>query len=365
VTSEIIDLAAQIAERAKQTTATSEPETHTWQPVDLTAVLDGTYERPQATVGKRDDGVGMFYPGRQHSLYSESEGGKTWLALSQAAVELNRGNAVLYLDFEDDEGGVVGRLLAFGVSRDSVRNRLAYIRPEEPVGGAGNRIDLDAALGDLSPTFTVIDGVTEAMVMHGLNPLDNADVARFGRLVPGYIAGRGPATLSLDHVVKDREGRGRYAIGGVHKLNGLNGAAYTLENRKAFGIGMTGRSTVYVAKDRPGQLRRHSLPGTPPLFWFADFVLTSLDATSVEASVEVPVERTDFRPTVLMGRVSEALSRASEPLSVRGILDRVTGKQEAIRAAIAALVDDGYVSTESGPRGAVLHRLVKPYGEPQ
>jgi len=141
----------------------------TWQPIDLEPVLDGTYRTPEPTVGSRDDDVGMFYPGRVHTIASESEGGKTWLALAQAVIELDRGNAATFIDLEDDEGGVVGRLLALGAKRDAIRDRFAYLRPEEPIGLLGNRGDLEQALGDLRPTLAVLDGVTEAMTMHGLN----------------------------------------------------------------------------------------------------------------------------------------------------------------------------------------------------
>ena len=34
----------------------------TWQPVDLAAVLDGTWCPPRPTVGRRNDGAGLFYP---------------------------------------------------------------------------------------------------------------------------------------------------------------------------------------------------------------------------------------------------------------------------------------------------------------
>lgn len=74
------------------------------------------------------------------------------------------------------------------------------------------------------------------MALHGMEMTDNTDVAKFGKLLPRQIAAAGPAVVSLDHVVKNREARSRYAIGGVHKMNGLNGAAYTLENRQPFGI---------------------------------------------------------------------------------------------------------------------------------
>ncbi len=62
-----------------------------------------------------------------------------------------------------------------------------------------------------------------------------------------------------------------------------------------------------------------------------------------------------------MARVSDALTRAPERLTQRGIQDRVAGKDVDVRRAIAVLVDEGYVLLEPGPRGAHLHRLVKPF----
>jgi len=245
-----------------------------WQRVDLTDVLSGRYTPPAPTVGARSDGPGLFYPGRLHTVASESEAGKTWFALASARHELDAGNAVSYLDFEDDEGGVVGRLLALGANPDSIRARFAYIHPEESIAALGNREDLAEVLADLAPTLVILDGVTEAMTMHGLEMKDNTDIARFGQMLPRWIADRGPACVALDHVVKDREQRGRYAIGGVHKLNGVNGAAFVLQNRTPFTIGKTGRSTVYISKDRPGQVRRHALPGRENLWWWGDLVMT-------------------------------------------------------------------------------------------
>lgn len=327
-------------------------------------MLDGTYQPPQPTVGHRDDGVGLFYPGRMHAVVGESESGKTWFALLAAASELRAGNAVVFIDFEDDALGVVRRLLALGANARDISDRFAYIRPEEPLGVRLNRQDLAQAIFDLRPTFVPIDGVTEGMSMHGLELKDNTDVATFGRMLMRPIAEQGAAVATLDHVVKDKEGRGRYAIGGAHKLNGLNGAMYMIENRSPFGLGVDGRSTVRIAKDRPGQLRRHALPHSSGLHWFADLVLKSHDETFTEGCLYPPVEHTGpFRPTTLMVKVSEALARAPQPLSVREVQDRVTGNSSTIRAALAALVDEGYVTVEGGARNARLHRLVKPFTE--
>ncbi|WP_158751350.1 AAA family ATPase [Streptomyces bicolor] len=336
-------------------------EGDSWRPVDLAAVLEGRYETPRATVGARDDGVGLFYPGRIHSVSSESEGGKTWFLLTGCAHELAAGNRVVYLDFEDDEGGIVGRLLTLGVPADHIRDRFHYFRPSEPIWqGPGH---LDALLADTRPTLAVIDGVTEAMTMHGLNPLDNADAARFGRVLPRHVAACGAAVVAADHVTKSSEGRGRYSLGAVHKLNGLNGAAYVIENRVAFGEGRTGRSTVYVAKDRPGQLRKHALPTRAPgVEWFADFVMEAHPEGFNEAVITAPVEKAEglFRPTKIMAKISDLLASHPDGLSKNAIETMIGGKAATVRTALELLVGDGYVSQDKTPKG-YIHTHVRPF----
>ncbi|MFC6151552.1 MULTISPECIES: AAA family ATPase [Mumia] len=324
-----------------------------WQPVDLDAVLSGQWAPPTPSVGRRSDGVGLFYAGKVHTLASESEAGKTWLAMSAVVDEIAADNNVVYLDFEDDEGGVVGRLLTLQVGAEAIRRRFHYLRPTEALGSGIHLDDLHMLLRATRPTLAVLDGVTEAMTLHGMDPLSNKDIATFGRILPRRIADAGPAVVCLDHVVKSAEGRGRYALGGVHKLNALDGAAFVLENRKPFGIGLTGRTTVRLAKDRPGQLRKHGLPGKDGLSWFADLVLTSHEERFAEVEVIKPADAssTEFRPTTVMRRVSDALAEHG-PMSARQIEAVVTGKAKTIRDAIAILQVEKYITTGS-PIGSI------------
>jgi hypothetical protein len=340
------------------------PPRRTWKPVDLGPVLDGTWRSPEPSVGSRDDGRGLFYPGRVHTVAAEAEGGKTWFALTACAEELTAGNACAYIDFEDDAGGVVSRLMALGTSHQAIRDRFAYIRPDDPVNLYANRADLGEVLAGLRPVLAVLDGVTEAMALHGLELKDNTDIARFGKLLPRWIAGQGPAVVALDHVVKDREGRGRYALGGVHKLNAVDGAAYVLENREPFGIGRLGRSSVMISKDRPGQLRRHGVKAHDNLFWYADLALNSHGEDFTEASLAAPAAKAEpFRPTAIMARIAKVLEASAGGLSKNAIEGAVTGKAAVIRFALETLINEGYVAAERrGP--ASIHRLVKPYADP-
>ena len=86
------------------------------------------------------------------------------------------------------------------------------------------------------PTLVILDGITEAMTLHGWKPLDNTDIALFDRKVITPLTSTGAAEVSLDHVTKDRENRGRYAIGGVHKLNIVTGAGYTLRGNSSASV---------------------------------------------------------------------------------------------------------------------------------
>ena len=339
----------------------------TWRRVDLGPVLDGTWARPVPTVGRRDDGAGLFYPGRLHVVAAEAEAGKTWFALAAVATELHLGHGCLFIDFEDDAGGVGGRLLAIGSPPAEIRDRFGYIRPDEPIGLNGNRADLAEALGDLKPSLVILDGITEAMGQNGLELRDNTDVAKFGRLLPGWIAKQGPAVVALDHVVKDRERRDGLPIGGVHKLNGLNGALYLLENREPFGIGITGRSRLLGRKDRPGQLRRLGVPWRESVFYYADLVIRSHAEPAEFAEVSLPVAepRADERagPTVLMSRVAAVLAAAPAGLGRNAIVREVTGKAEGIRWAIDVLIDHGHVAVEQDGQKLVC-KLIKPYAAP-
>jgi len=335
----------------------------TWKPVDLEAILDGSWERPQPTVGYRDDGEGLFYPGRCHLVAAEAEAGKSWLALHAVAQELARGNACVYLDFEDDEGGIAGRLLTMGALPDAIRKRFAYIHPENPVFGVGSD-DLTQVLFELAPTLVVLDGVTEAMSLHDLELKDNSDVAKFSRILTRPLSQHGAAVVMLDHVVKDREARGGHAIGGVHKLNGLNGAMYVLENREQFGIGRRGRSSLKIRKDRPGQLRRTAVPVGEGLFWYADLVIQSHGPEFAEVSLAAAAEREAgaFRPTVIMSRICKTLAANPEGLSGRAVEGLVTGDSGTKRAALEMLVNEGYVTAEISGR-AKIHKLARAFDE--
>lgn len=357
-----------------------EKEKTGWEFFDLKSVLDGSYKAPQPTVGCRDDGIGLFYPGKLNSVAGESEGGKTWLALMACLTEINRGNHVVYLDFEDDAGAVVSRLLVLGAHPDDIVERFHYVRPEAAPDVA-DRIVFMEAVSAVRPVLAVADGVTEGMSMFGLELKDNTDIATFSRRLLRPFTKLGAAAVTLDHVVKNGENRGRYSIGGVHKLNGLSGVMYIVEPIEPFGIGLTGKSRVRIAKDRPAQIRRHALPGRRgDMHWFADLVVASRDETFAEAHLYAPLPQPDAEDLkaaeqekereakeeaqiqAAQEKILTVLGKAKEPLNGKAIEDLVSGRASITRRALTRLVHDGHVERKQGPRGAALHRIAEQSG---
>lgn len=358
----------------------SERVPSTWGRVDLGPFLDGDYRPPMPTAGRRDDGVRLFYSGRIHSLFSEPEAGKTWFAMMVAASEMYDGNDVMFVDFEDSFEGVVPRLLALGVAPDVIRKQFIYVRPEE----APSLGDRSLLFGAVTPQTTMVwvDGVTEAMALFNLRPDKDTEVAHFWKHLPRPLAKLGPAVVLLDHVVKNQDSRGRWATGSQHKLSGLNGAAYVLESITPFGVGMKGRTRVWVSKDRPGQVRRHAVAtkaAPPPLRWLGDMVIDSQE-TGVLTHLYPPrdeasgthVEPQPKRPVEVMEAISRFLEKAIEDAEAKGdddwpgysknvIEQAVTGKATEVRAALEILVREGYVSECAGTRGSRLHRPENPF----
>lgn len=232
-----------------------EEQESSWKPVSLSDYYDGLFQAPVATILQRNDGAGLIYAGRVHSFYGESESGKSWLAQIATAELLKNDKKVIYIDFESDALDVVGRMKALGVSRANLLQYLTYIRPE----GAREADDpyWEAILSKDSATLVVIDGVTESLTMWGGETKDNDTITRWMRVFPRTVAqSSGAAVVLIDHITKNAETRGRFAIGGQAKLATIDGAAFLVEPIEGLAPGKIGTLTVRVTKDRPGFVRK-------------------------------------------------------------------------------------------------------------
>lgn len=328
--------------------ATGDEEEHsTWEPVDLTDALAGV-DVPGPTMLERSDGVKLVYAGRTHQFVGESESCKTWAALLTVKQVLEDNGRVLWVDFEDDDRGIVSRLLSLSVAHEAIRERFTYIRPDEALHDHhGNPTPGNLAFGlALHGQFydlAVVDGVTEAMTTEGLDLMSNADIAKWIRRVPKRIIREtGAAVVVIDHVTKSTEGRGRYAIGGQHKLSGLTGAAYTFDvtrrlSRATGGVPVEGSVKITVNKDRPGHVRGHGKGDTIGVMELVSYPDGGLSVKIVPAG-----ESTTTPDMELLLRIGQHLVMYDGSPKSR-IESDIEGKAETIRFALKWLVDHSWV----------------------
>jgi len=341
----------------------------TWVPADLGAVLDGTHEPEVASLMPREDGVCLLYAGRVHSFHGESESGKSMLAQLECARVLRTGGRATYIDFESDAVTVVTRLLAMQVPPTQLKTHFSYIRPDAPPSDAIEREPFEALMS--APCdLAIIDGVTEAMGVFGTveKSTENDQVALWLRRFPRQLAVRtGAAVVLVDHVTKNADTRGRFAIGGQQKMNGLDGTAYVIEVRKPLGRGMTGAVSMRIGKDRPGSIRPHcGVWRASDRTQEATYVVISSGPDGGDIRAQFRQPRADV-PALgqLMEAVSIYLEGQPEPASQNQIVNAVTGKEKEIRYAANALAEQGFVEIARGPNSALLHKSLAPYRMPK
>ena len=327
----------------------------TWKPQDIGPILRGEQtELPPDQLTRTDGVVSLFYRNKVNAVHGEPEAGKGWAVILACKQALERGERVLYADFEDAAVGVVGRLRDVCVPDDDIAALFHYVKPDEPISDdAWTDIEPVLSRGDVA--LVILDGVTEVMELHGLDLGSNTDVATFLKLLPRRLAKYGCAVVEIDHVVKNADTRGRYAIGGQHKLAGIDGAAYSFDVVRPFGRGREGLTRISVKKDRPGFVRQHSI-GKDRI---AEMHLHSDPDGGVHIDLRPPADVSDFRPTVLMERLSRHIETYAGQ-SQRDIFGEVSGDDKAKRTALALLVEGDYVKVEPEGR-AHRHVSIRPF----
>lgn len=305
-----------------------------WLPILLDAELP---EPAEPALLARTDGRFLLYPGRIHALVGEPESGKSWMAAFALAHITAQGGLGTVLDFEGQAADWQSRIASLAIPGADL-NRIRYVRPNGPLSNPRRLTELCEG-SDL----TVFDGVTDAYAMHGLDPYDNLDAARFITTYVLPVIVTGSAALLLDHVVKNREDRGRWAIGAQHKLAGID-VQYMIDVLQPFGIGRTGSARLTVNKDRPGAIRGFAEGGKS----VGTFTVSSYPDGGTVAKIEPPRATDDsgpsFRPTALMAKVSYFL--ASQPditFTSNGLRAAVKGNNAARELALDLLVGEGFV----------------------
>lgn len=332
-----------------------------WWPRSILAAFDGDDSDPAPDHLARADGARIFYTGKVNAVLGESESGKTWVALLAVTQALEARQRVTYLDFEDTDHGIAGRLRALGVTRDQLP-WFSYAGPADTLH-AGASDDLREHLDHQRPDLIVLDGFNAAMTLLGLDLDKNKDATHFNQLLLRPLADSGAAVVVVDHLPKNKENRGKGGIGAQAKRAMMTGCALVAEVDAPFGRGSTGRLKLSVDKDRPGHVRgianESKTVGTAIL-------KSDQETGSVDIEIETPDTSTkkdrDFGArSVTMEAICDHLAEAPERTGVNAIADALQRRRGVVKEALEALVEGGYVQRTGGGGVAYTHTLIRRY----
>lgn len=351
-----------------------------WRFEDLTQLASGVELPPTPTVFQREDGQGLFYRGAVNDLHGEPGCGKSMIAQIAAAQELKSSHDVIYIDYEDSARNVVKRLLLLGVTGEQIVAHFHYVRPSakpsSPTSLDGWRETLDYAD---TATLTVIDGVTSCLAYAGLDSNSGDDIAAWYNTMPRPISACGPAVVLIDHVVKSKDNRGRYAGGSMQKLALIDGISYSVDMTKPVGKGVRGTIVIKSGKDRISEIEEHcavswSSNGSH-LREAARIEINSTDPKLMRVTIarpnmmpsdETTRQRGLERPTGLMEKISRIVENAPEEPNQTEIIellkdDGSSARKTTVLTAINRLLEGEWISNRSGRNNRNIYASVRPY----
>jgi hypothetical protein len=297
-----------------------------WQPVNLAAPEFDQPSEPPAVCG-------LLYRGKRHSAQGPPEAAKTLTALI-LGLEWRRaelGDFAL-IDLEMGEHATRRLLEDLGATLEEIGSVYYVAATSLP-----DAEDIDA-LEAAGVTLAIVDSAAGAYGVSDLDDNKRSDAEQFSRFWIAPLWTRGITTLVLDHVVKNSDNRGRYAIGSERKLGTVDVA---LGFEPVLSLNRGGRGVIHVTthKDRPGHLPRphaaelelHSDPNTHRISW--EFK----PAGSAQGA-----GNDSWRPTILMERVLKHVrSDGYVPVTRSKLADDVKGNRSYLLQAIDTLIAEG------------------------
>jgi hypothetical protein len=332
------------AETIETSDAVDEHAPYTW--VDLTAYINGTAPKIETTLCTTDTKP-IIYPAKLHTLSGEPGMGKTWAACIATHQELQRGNQVAWIDYEDTPATLIQRLKQLGTSDTALAN-LRYAAPETRQQTTDLHTQLD------NTTLTIIDAMSGICAQWGADPNDNAAIAQVFTHALHPFTRTGSAVIIIDHVAKHTSDNNRWAIGAQHKLAAIDGVAYILEAEEAVSKGRATTLALKIAKDRPGDVG--------PMKTLARLLhVAATDAGDITYTWQTPEPNTpQNRLNRLAHTIYNYINDALQPPSKVEIERDIKGKRDHIRDAIKLLIEEKYVTYVTGSRGAMRFQTNRP-----
>ncbi len=294
--------------------------------------------------------VGLLYDGKRHVISGAPESAKTLVAYLAGLETIRAGDTIAILDFEMGPGGAWRLLTDIGATPEEI-DRIYFVSPDTPPTD-----ELQAVIRH-QPRLVIIDAAAGAYDVTGLDDNARKDAEAFARQWIRPLWQVSIATVLIDHVVKNTDTRGKFAIGSERKV-GQADVHLGLEAVKSLSRGGSGLLKVHVHKDRPGFLTR---PYATAIELESHHDSHHVTWTFVNAT-DTDDETGEFRPTFQMERVSRYLEEQPEPVSRTNVETTVKGKSaKAIRQALDALLREQFIVEIPGPRNARMVSSITSY----
>lgn len=234
--------------------------------------------RPEAWA--RTDGEHLLYRNKSHALIADGGTGKTLIALDAARWFAERGEDVLFIDYEDTGNTAATRLRTLGTS-ELAANRIIY------VSGSGHLNDKFQAVTRRRWGLVIIDSVDESLISvtgDTNSPSDNGAVKLWNHQFVFPFLSSGATVLMIDHISKGKDTSKVHARGASAKKDILTGAQLFLDQISPVAPGKNGTLRARVAKDRPGGLKGFMDEGEA----VADFNVKSTGVDSARIFIDPP-----------------------------------------------------------------------------
>ena len=328
-------------------------------PVSVGSWWDVKHEPIRPIMLEVEGGAPLIYPGMSHAFIGEPGRGKSMVGQWLCVAEARAGRTSLFIDLEKNLPHFVERLKAMGCTREEAQ-RIGYWRLTKSITPIA--LDLIHAFAQQHTVgVIVLDSVGRSISRSNINGknLDennNNDVRLwFDQQVDPWMRW-GCTPVLIDHTVKPSQhsNESRYAKGAGAKLDVINGSAYMLKFAAPFSKEKEGLAKLYVAKDNNGDRAEGQLA--------AEMHVTPHDGgTRIEIRLCMPEQKSgdDWRPTLLMERLSEWLDKTGQPVSWRGAREAPVGAKGGgasrahVDAALRLLRDEGFIEWPKG--GKISH----------
>jgi hypothetical protein len=318
-------------------------EPDSWEPINLALLPEKPPIRP--TLG--GDRIGIVYPGKRHVFSGPPESAKTLAAYAIGIEVVRAGAAIILIDFEMGSYDARDRLRELGAQDEDIA-RIHYLEPAVPATEEKVRL-----LIHLQPQLVIIDAAAGAYDLQGLDDNKRGDVEKLARLYVRSFWRNGIASIFIDHVVKDSEARGKFAIGSERKLGGTD-VHLGFEVITPIQRGTTGHYRIVTHKDRGGYLKRGHL---------ADLHLSSDPNTHTITTTFTPAVTTPktarYKFDIKMEQISKELERLTEPVSGNTLYGIIGGNKQAFLTAVEDLIGAEYARRIGGAGSPI--ETVKPF----